>query len=452
MVAAALAVTPAARAAPGDHIRSGEWVITPSLATGFEYHSNIYLADGIDNPVVGAPSWEFDPRIELAYDVPDHHFETSAGYHLKKFIDFQPGDFANVQNLDRLSDFDASLGLDALKRSVVGVRIDDRFTVQNTPAELATSDVNANIVVTSNDLVGGVPVRPGSALEILPTAMLGIDNYNVPYDLLEAYQDNPNLNNRFSYGPGLKATWRFLPKTSLLLQGSVTWNRWNDNLVAAVGPDADPGIYGEYVGKPDSLFWRASGGLRGQLTSKLSAELTAGFGQGLYDEESVVADSGLPGSSAEIDTTGASLNEETFARDLKSFKEGLLVNAQVSWKPQKGQSLVLGYRKDYQDAFFTNYVAYNYIFARYEGTFWERLTANAEASFRVDAFHGEIARTDLDTKLQGGAAWKFNDWFTANAGVGWTQRACGDAACREDQFYASQYDDVWGALGVKLTY
>lgn len=443
---------PSAYAAPGDHVRAGEWVITPSVATGFEYHSNIYLADGYDNPVVGAPSWEFDPRIEAALDQPDNHVELGAGYHLKKFIDFKPGDFANVQNLDRFTDADASLGLDLLKRGLVGVRVDDRFSVQNWPSELATSDVSANIVVTSNDLTGGLVVRPGSALEIVPSGMLGVDNYNVPFDLLEAYQDNPNLNNRFSYGPALKASWRFLPRTSLLVQGSVTWNRWNDNLVAAVGPDSDLGVYGEYIGKPDSLFWRASGGLRGQLTTKVSAELSAGFGQGFYDEETVVADSGLPGSSAEVDTTGADLNEETFARDLKSFEEGLLLNAQVAWKPEKGQMLVLGYRKDFQDAFFTNYVAYNYAFVRYEGTLWEQMTANAEAAVRLDAFHGEISRKDVDVKLSVAAAWKFNEWLSATGGLGWNQRACGDANCADDTFYSSQYDDFFGTLGVKLTY
>lgn len=442
-----------AQAAPGDGVRVGEWRFEPSLATGFEYHSNVYLADGIDSPVVGAPAFVFNPRIDGELDDADHQVSLGAGYALKKFIDPAPKDPYQVQNLDRFSDLDANLSVNAFRRSVVGLRLDDRFSIQNTPSELQTSGVNANIVVTSNDLQGGAVFRPGSALEIGVLGMFGLDNYNVPFELLESYQDNPNLNNRASYGPMLKASWRFLPKTSVLLNGSVTWNAWRDNLVAAIGPETEAGIYGEFIGKPDSVFWRASTGLRGQITNKVGVELTAGYGQAYYDEETVQADEGsLPGSSSELDITGSDVNAETFARDLTSFGEGLLVNAQLAWKPQKGQAVILGYKKDFQDAFFTNYVAYNYGFLRYEGTFFDRLSARGEGSVRLDDFHGEVSRADINLKLQANLAYDLTTWLAVTGGGGWAQRACGEANCRDDQFYSSQYDDAWGALGVKATW
>lgn len=74
------------------------------------------------------------------------------------------------------------------------------------------------------------------------------------------------------------------------------------------------------------------------------------------------------GSSNELNTTGS----DTFADDT-TIGDGILVNLQVSYAPLRGQTLTAGYRKDFQDAVFTNYVAYNFVFFRYEGTFQNRL-------------------------------------------------------------------------------
>jgi hypothetical protein len=48
----AVCYLPSAFAAPGDHIRFGNAVLAPSATTGFEYHSNLYLADGDEQACV----------------------------------------------------------------------------------------------------------------------------------------------------------------------------------------------------------------------------------------------------------------------------------------------------------------------------------------------------------------------------------------------------------------
>ncbi len=442
-------LAPAAVAAPGDHVRVGDGgVLTPSVMTGFEYHSNIYLADGRDQPVFGALSWVLRPELELAFDGEKVKLDFGAGWGLKKFFDFQPNDDIHPDNADQFTNFNATFGLMALPKSAVGFRLDDRFEVQNQPGELPTTTGSSLMVHISNDTNGGVTLRPGSALEFDVLGNIGLDRYTLPEDLVEGVGE-ANINNRTNYGPVVNARWKFLPKTSLTGTASVNWTRWDNNLIIAVGPESDGVNYGEYLGKPNAVAWRTSWGVRGQFTPKLAAGVEVGYGQMYYDEETVLADAGsLPGSSQEIDLVG----EENFARDLTSFSEGFLVNAQMAYAPLRNHKVTFGYRKDFQDAFFTNYVAYNYLFLRYEGLVITRLGLTGEVTYRIDAFHGEIARDDQNVGVKLGGAWNFNDALSAGVSAGWNERACLDPACENGAFYPTQYDDFWGQLGVTFTY
>jgi hypothetical protein len=434
-----------AAAGPGDHIRTGDAIITPSLATGLEYHTNAYLADGVDQEIFPALAWTLNPRLRLDLEGDNLQMNMGAGWGMKKFIDFDPDDTIIQSNLDRFSDVDATVGIHALNKNLIGLRLDDAFEISSTPTELPTTTNNANLVHTSNDLNGGIALRPGSALELAVLGNFGIDRYNVPADL----SSDPNINNRATYGPVLQGSWKFLPKTKLVGMASVVWHRWENNLVEAVGPDVEGVDYGSYIGKPDSTVWRTSWGLRGQFTEKLAVGAEVGYGQMYYDEDTVLEDdSGVAGSSTELNVTG----EETFARDLTSFTEGLTANVQVAYAPIKGHQVTLGYRKDFQDAFFTNYVVYNYAFLRYEGLFGNRLGLTAEANFRIDDFHGEVARGDQNIKLKLNGAYRFTDFLSAGVGGGWTERACLDQTCDNGTFYATQYDDVYGTATVTFTY
>lgn len=438
-------------AEPGDHIRVGDAIISPSLSAGLGYHTNVYLQE---TDPVGAPDLTLSPRIELSLDRPDWQLASGLGYQLRKFIDTAPDDGINVQNLDRFNDVDANLGLNILRRSLVGVRLADRFQVANTPAELGGSETSANIVTTSNDLNGGLLFRPGSAIEIGALGQFGFDHYRVPDSFLGS-TNALNYNDRSTYGPTLQAQWTFLPKTSVQVAGSMVWNRWRNNLIAASGPEIEGLDYGDFLGKPDSSGWRAMAGLKGQVTQKVSAELSFGYGQLRYDEQSVI-DAGaalsIPTSSSELDLASASPDAENFARDLTSFGEGSLALVQFAYVPLKGHALNLGYKKDYQDAFFTNYVTFHYVYLRYQGTLLNKLKLSPEVGLRMDHFHGEVSRADRNLVLKGQAAYAFSKFLSANAGIGWNERACGASDCSNGAFEPTEYDDVYGTLGVTLTW
>jgi hypothetical protein len=448
VVAFALLTAPAVRAAPGDHVRLGNTVITPSVMTGLEYHSNVYLADGDVQPEYGGLSWVLKPDLKLALQNEKVQVDFGLGWGLRKFVDFAPGDAVNLENADSFSNFSSSLGINALTKSLVGLRLDDKFEVLNTPGELPGATSNANVVHISNDANGGIVIRPGSALEVDVLGNFGVDLFTLPEELIT---NTATYNNRLSYGPVLSGSWKFLPKTSLVGSASVGWTSWQYNLVPTVGSEVEEVDYGECLGKPNAISWRTLWGVRGQFTQKLAASAQLGYGQMYYDEQSVIDDAdacGSSGSSAEIDIIG----DNTFARDLTSFTEGLLVNAQVAYSPLRNHKLTFGYRKDFQDALFTNYVAFNYLFLRYEGMFVDRLALNAEATYRIDAFHGEVTRDDQNIGIKVGGAWQFTNYLSVGGSGGWNERACLDPACENGIFYPTQYDDFWGQLGVTFTY
>jgi hypothetical protein len=454
VVAALVSLAGPAHAEPGEHIRAGDATITPSVSTGMEYHSNVYLADGGSNsPEVSAPSWVLSPRVAVDLAGKEILLDFGLGYKIQKYFDTNPNDPYEVENLDRYNQFDAKLSLNALPTGMFGVKVNDQFQVINTPAELQTAEAgtNANVVQTSNDAYGGLAIRPGSALEVDALGNVGVDIYTVPSELLS--EDESSFNNRANYGPQVKASWRFLPKTAVTSSFSYSWIRWDRNFIEALGPEVEGSNTGLSLGKPDATSWRLLAGIRGQITAKMAVLGEAGFGQMYYDEQSVLdaAQGQVSANSTELQVKEDGTGDD-FARDLTGFGEGLLVNLQLAYAPIKGQTITLGYKKDFQDAVFTNYVAYNDVYVRYEGLFANKFGATAQVDARFDGYHGEVTRNDLNLKTRLGGVYRATRFFSLGAGVGWAERACADTNCNDKEFYSTQYDDYSAEVGVTLTY
>src|SRR4051812_8704884 len=75
-------------AAPGDHVRVGDTVLTPSILTGFEYHSNAYLLEGGEGaPPVPGSAWTVNPRFAADLEGQALELHYGLGWTMKKFID-----------------------------------------------------------------------------------------------------------------------------------------------------------------------------------------------------------------------------------------------------------------------------------------------------------------------------------------------------------------------------
>ncbi len=437
LLAAALAPS-RALGAPGEHVQLGELDVIPSVAAGVTYHSNVYLADGVTEDAIGAPALQLQPGIAFALDKPDVQLDAAVSYRLRKYVDLVQDD-VRVDNLDGFNEVDSSLRLRAFRTSAVGLSVDDTFTSRNYPTGGAENEGNANSVTTSNDLLGGLIFRGGTAVEVETLAALRIDDYRIP--------GVGQYNNAVSRGPVLNGKWRVSPKTALVSHNAVTWAGWGDNLVRAVGPEFEGGDYGEYVGKPDSLAWYTIWGVEGKPTGKIWVQAQVGYGEAYQDEATVVAEAAGVDPS-EIDGSGAG---EGYAQDLTGFPKGLIVRTLVTWEPLSHQALSLGYNKDFRDTLFTNYVSFHYGFLRYKGGLAGRLGLGVELGLWRDAFHGEMSRVDLNLQATVELTYKVTSFVEIHLVGGWRQRSCGEVDCAS-QFYTTQYDDLRGELGVTVAY
>ncbi|MEN9785903.1 MAG: hypothetical protein RLZZ299_1167 [Pseudomonadota bacterium] len=448
------AFVPHASAGPGDHVRIGPSEWTPGVSSGVEYHSNVFLADGLLNEEEPGVAFRTVPSVKVALDSRAVAMAFEGSWFLRKYLDITPDNGLEATNLDRYRDAQARLELLALRQHRVSLRVDDRFQISSAPGQLesAVAGSDANISLLTNDLRAGISLRPGSALDVSGLFALGTNRYDVPEGLTSDGQ--ANLNDRLTYGPQGDVTWKFLPRTAFVLRGGMHWLDWDQNMVRTLGASAGAGSFGTYLAKPDATKWWSSTGLRGNITDRLAITTEFGFGQMTYDEASVLdAAQGLgPDAVAEARSASAA-----YARDLDSVWDGVTADLKVAYamgaiEDDRGQTVSVGYRKDFRDAFFSNYVVSHALNTRWDGDFGRVLGAHAAFDVRSDAYVGEITRDDLLLSAEVGGSVTVADWFALQGAAGWRQRACGDPTCEDGRFYGIQYDDVYAQCSLSVSY
>jgi hypothetical protein len=422
-----------AHAKAGDHIRAGSTVVIPSVELQVLSRSNVYLAEGSTTDdagqTVGAPvergtAVRAHPGLMITTRGKDVLFDFGLDYTAVKFFE------ANHTNLDRYKDVQFTTALALLPESAVGLKVNERFHITGRESE-ASYATTSYINHTMNDTGGRLSIHPGSALELDVGGNFTYDKYDVsPQSTAEG---SPALNNRLGYGPGVDLKWNFFPKTAIVASYSMAWFDWDQNVVDARGDGVSTEDVGESLGIPDGSLWRASAGLRGRLTEKVVVGLVAGYGQMNYDESSVTGGDG--GESAGFDA------------DLKGFPDGIIGVVELGYHPTKKQSVTIGYRKAFQDVYFTNYVGFHNAFVRYEGTFADKVGLTMQGGYRFEKYGGEITREDHLINGGGDFVFKATPFLDLGIGGGWTQRASADGNNPE-----IEYDDTVIRGGLTLTY
>lgn len=426
-----------AAAKAGDHIHAGDAEIVPALELFSLYRSNVYLSEGqstddAGNQVGFAPesgtSLRVHPSLEIVAKGSQAIFNFGVDYNAGMYLE------KAHQNLNRTKDVELGAGLDAFHESPVGLKLNERFHIVGQETEAVdVSDAYINHLM--NDAGGRISLHPGSALEIDAGGNFTYDKYDVPEEL--DVDGTPGLNSRMGYGPGLDIKWNFFPKTAIVASYSMAWFDWEQNLLSAEGDGVSSEDVGDRLGVPDGSLWRGTLGIRGRFTEKIVIGLIGGYGQMNYDEASVRAE----GGGGEVGS------KEGFDQDLNSAQDGILAVVEFGYKPIESQTFTLGYRKAFQDVYFTNYVSFHTAFFRYEGLFAERFGANVNVGYRYESYTGEVERKDhvLNTSLD--FVIRATPWLDVGTGVGWRQRGSADGLHPE-----VEYDDFLVRAGVTFTY
>lgn len=442
-------------AAPGDHLGDETTQLIPYVEAGILHRTNVYLVEG---PAGGGaeplPGTAFVIRPGLGLKAKGSGLELSLDfdYEAKKY--FQ----ADVTNLDRFNNVGLKAGLKYLPDGAkVGFRIGDSFSISGYEAEdesgVAESAYQQHL---TNDLGAFLLVQPGGPLEIDAGFKLLVDRWNVPEEFksdpsdrdldlgLDSALTGPGLNSRLGYGPALEGRWRFFPKTAVVLDVNHEWFRWADNVVDAQGDGISPEDVGDFLAVPDGRMTRVKGGLRGRITSKLVVGAVAGYGQAIYNEDSVTeqaAELGLE-STTELDPAAAG-----FGVDRKSFSEGILLELDAEYELTESQTFMAGFRRDFQDVYFTNYVNYDRVNVGYDALFADKVGATVNAMYRFERYKGEVARNDHLIGVGGEARYLATDYLDIKGGVNWARRASADKLHAE-----IEYDDVRVSVGARFTY
>ena len=109
--------------------------------------------------------------------------------------------------------------------------------------------------------------------------------------------------------------------------------------------------------------------------------------------------------------------------------------------------LFYGYRKAFQDVYFTNYVGFHNGFFRYEGTFEDKVGLSLNTGYRYESYAGEISRLDHLLNVGGELVYKTTPFMDIIVGGGWVQRASADGNNSE-----IEYDDTVIRGGMTFTY
>lgn len=420
-----------ALAQPGDHVRLGDAEIVPKLTLGTQYRSNAYL---MENNEEGGLALTLRPTAELELDGQDIDLTLGAGYYLRKYFN------SKLANLDRYRDGNFDLDLGLLPNSMIGFDLEEHLSSSSRESEAWYSEDNALITHLRNDVAGSLAFHPGGALEARAGGHFVFDDYEVPADV--NLDNDSSYNSRIAYGPAGHFKWRFFPRTAVLLDASMDWFKWNNNLVNIRSEAGQTeGEYGAYLGLPDGTLLKVSGGLRGRFTERVALGLILGYNKAVYDEQTVIDDAANDDATS-IDTDAAAAGFDADSTGL----DNLMAEVNLEYALSETHRIVLGYDRGLQDSYFTNFVKHDYVFLRYNVMLGTRFGVAAEGGYRMEAFRGEVARTDHVVRTRLNSTYAANEWLAVGTGVWWDRRASADGIAE------IEYDDWTVNLNAILTY
>lgn len=452
--------TNAAFADAGDHIRFGNGgEFTPSLSIAGVYRTNNYLTvgssfgDSDEDATVGGMHLNVRPELALQLKSRAVILGVDAGYDVRKYFSEE------LTNLDRYGNVNGQVQLVVLPEAFAGFKVDTGIVVSGRETEAVNSqDAYLQQLVSRNQAT--FTVRPGDAMEIDVGGSFELRTIKVPEGFATVDgAPTASLNSRLSSGLVSSFNWQFLPKTAIVAGFERFNSRWESNAIAASGEgvgsfaiepgdsgfvpcdpsDAATGSDDCFLPVPNGTFTKFDAGIRGRFTPRLVLGVVVGFTRASFDSSTVQA----PVSGANMveledsDKCGDKGAADGVNDDLEGFPCMLNGNIELGYEVREGQTITVGFRREAQPVFFTNYLNLNRYYVGYVGTFADRHRLTTGFDLNQQDYRGQVTRDDLWFRARGDMAWGVQKWLSIDTGVWYTGRRSADGA-----FPEIEYDDI----------
>lgn len=390
----ALTGSVAAQSDPTTGIRAGRLVLNPHLVLSGGYDSNVF-SESADEGVTGAPVLRINPY--LAFSTPDPRSIDAAGNigaSWEQYFGNAESDVGGQSGLE----VDANVGVRFNASGDFSVRPSDVFRLTNDPSFNEAGDPYRAL---SNEVRLELAVHPGGANR---TSRMGFSGRAVGIHRLWNYTTQDSAN-RSAIGALLELKWNFLPKTAAVLSGSVLSQRYADAFTLPAGTDPsdvteNPNLQGLATENIDSLPVRVMGGVSGLLTHRFSILAQAGYGMSGH-------------------------------QSAPKFN-GVIAEARLGFDFNERSRMHLGYRKDFTDSTFGNFISFHRaelgaeikasiirintrIFGQLNeyGRFQSTLVGDIPLLVTDDVADGNVARNDTVVGGSVGVGFDVTRWFFA---------------------------------------
>ncbi len=282
-------------------LRSGEFILTPSLELGGHHDTNVFNgnASEVGNEPESGTSLRLMPRLGLSNGIEsDIQFAFDAVGDGRIYL-------SGSDTVKELTNFggSADLGVTFFRRRALSFTIGNQF-------RRALQANNWETLETLNRLTNVTSARvsfhPGEIPERRPLEVSLAGSYVI--DRFDEFASGDTSTIRTA----LTGSWRFLPMTAVLLDSALDFRAFETPSALGTSANSSP--------------WRARVGLAGAFTESLSFRVLGGWGMSLHETE-----------------------------DPDSTFSGFVGSVGVVYRPSSAVLLSLSYDRNFSDSFYGNF-------------------------------------------------------------------------------------------------
>lgn len=334
----------------------GDLVFKPGIRVGIVYDSNVEKTALTPEGDIGL---EARPFLGVVYPGENFRWELDVHYRLFSYFNIGADNHDAYQVFDQ---FGFGTSFDVNRRGKVGFQFSPR--VYNRPFRQGPADGSDQVGTQSpvadqpeHEIGVVVPLalrfRPSKAFDIGPVA---------EYEFRRVYRSftpfmpsPPALAQQHEVYGGLSVDWRFFPRSHMLIDAHGGGVFFDDDVC-----DGSSGLTCPDATKlQDGGFFRVRGGVKGDITRKVSLMVLGGYGSAFFP-----------------DAEALNLTAEN----------GILASIELGLRPITTQRFGIGFDRDFQFRHFSTWVVDNDAYFKYKGLFFGRLGGQVDFTYTFRQF------------------------------------------------------------------